>query len=88
MIIGAWRGPFGSCCPAVTRGRPLRRKDVREAARCEGIDNADKFVDALVGNNAVPFAIKPVTLDMLIRLLSKRVPLLLHKVSCMKKDAS
>ena len=49
----------------------LRRKDVRESVRCEGIDNADKFVDALVGNNAVPFAIKPVTLDMLIRLFKQ-----------------
>jgi len=47
---------------------PLRRKDVKNAVTIEGISNADQFVDALIKNNAVPLAIKPVTLKMLIRL--------------------
>ena len=47
---------------------PLRRKDVKNAATIEGIHDADQFVDDLINNKAVPLAIKPVTLKMLIRL--------------------
>jgi len=46
----------------------LRRKDVREAARCESIESPAQFLNVLIKENAVPLAIKPVTLEMLIRL--------------------
>jgi hypothetical protein len=47
---------------------PLRKKDVHSAAESEAVANPDKFVELVISNNAVPFAIKPVTLDMLIRI--------------------
>jgi hypothetical protein len=46
---------------------PLRRRDVLTALAAHGID-ADPFVRGLFGAHAVPFAIKPLTLDMLIKI--------------------
>ncbi len=46
---------------------PLRRRDVLTALAAHGID-ADPFVRALFRAHAVPFAIKPLTLDMLINI--------------------
>ena len=46
---------------------PLRRRDVLTALAAHGID-ADPFVRDLFGAHAVPFAIKPLTLDMLIKI--------------------
>ena len=49
---------------------PLRRKDVIAAARSRALD-ADKFIAALFDANAVPFAIKPLTLKMLLDLFER-----------------
>ena len=46
---------------------PLRRRDVLTALAAHGID-PDPFVRDLFGAHAVPFAIKPLTLDMLIKI--------------------
>jgi predicted NACHT family NTPase len=47
---------------------PLRKKDVHNAAQSEGIENPDKFMELIISNYAQPFAIKPVTLNMLIKI--------------------
>ena len=49
---------------------PLRRRDVRAAAGAEGVDAA-QFLDAVETKYAVPLAIKPVTLRMLMNLFKK-----------------
>ncbi len=46
---------------------PLRRRDVLDALAARGIP-ADEFVPKLFGAHAVPFAIKPLTLKMLLSL--------------------
>ncbi|MGA2322891.1 MAG: hypothetical protein ABSG22_03485 [Sedimentisphaerales bacterium] len=46
---------------------PLRKKDVRNAAQSEDVNNPDKFIDLIISNYAQPFAIKPVTLNMLVK---------------------
>lgn len=58
---------------------PLRRRDVAAAAEAVGID-ADRFFRELYAANAVPFAIKPLTLNLLLSLFIKegRLP---HSVS-------
>ncbi|MFV2070168.1 MAG: NACHT domain-containing NTPase, partial [Pirellulales bacterium] len=47
---------------------PLRRTDVEDIARAGGIENTDGFLHEVEKSNAVPFAIKPVTLNFLIAL--------------------
>lgn len=49
---------------------PLRRLDIIEAAKTNKI-NADKFVEAVIEKDIVSFAIKPITLDMLINIYQK-----------------
>jgi hypothetical protein len=49
---------------------PLRRRDVRAATEAEGIEAA-RFFDAVHDKHAVPLAIKPVTLRMLMNLFRK-----------------
>ena len=49
---------------------PLRRRDVRTAAEAEGLDAA-RFLGAVENGHAVPLAIKPVTLRMLMNLFKK-----------------
>jgi hypothetical protein len=44
---------------------PLRRRDVMGAANSQGID-AEQFVEELYRANAVPFSIKPLTLNLLL----------------------
>jgi predicted NACHT family NTPase len=44
---------------------PLRKKDVAEAARENGLD-ATTFLEHIETSGVVPFAIKPVTLEFLI----------------------
>ena len=44
---------------------PLRRKDVEEAANAENIET-ESFVEAIRQNEAVPLAIKPITLGFLL----------------------
>jgi hypothetical protein len=49
---------------------PLRRRDVVLAAEANGID-ASSFVQELYAANAVPFAIKPLTLNLLLGLFQR-----------------
>jgi hypothetical protein len=55
-----WRDGFGAFELA-----PLRRRDVAAAATAHDID-PEVFINALHDTNAVPFAIKPLTLRMLL----------------------
>lgn len=49
---------------------PLRRRDVADAAAQRGIA-ADRFIEEVQNANAVPFAIKPLTLNLLFRLYER-----------------
>ena len=49
---------------------PLRRKDVEAAAETEGLDPTE-FAEALVKAEAIPLAIKPVTLRFLLSIFKK-----------------
>ncbi|HUU92792.1 MAG TPA: hypothetical protein VM238_16495 [Phycisphaerae bacterium] len=49
---------------------PLRRRDVRAAAEAEGID-CERFIETVQDRDAVPLAIKPVTLRLLVRLFRR-----------------
>jgi predicted NACHT family NTPase len=49
---------------------PLRRRDVADAAAQRGI-NANRFIEEVQKANAVPFAIKPLTLNLLFRLYER-----------------
>lgn len=49
---------------------PLRRRDVVAAAEATRI-NADTFIEELYAANVVPFAIKPLTLNLLLSLFQK-----------------
>jgi len=49
---------------------PLRRKDVEEAARQRGVD-PKRFIYELQNSNAVPLALKPVTLNLLFEIFVK-----------------
>jgi hypothetical protein len=49
---------------------PLRRRDVLEAAAKCNIEGS-KFIEDLIANSAVPFAIKPLTLNMLLGLYQR-----------------
>ncbi|MBW4565569.1 MAG: hypothetical protein KME32_31705 [Mojavia pulchra JT2-VF2] len=46
---------------------PLRRIDVSKAAKIEGIDNPETFLEEINSKNVVPLAIKPITLEFLIK---------------------
>ncbi|MEH1857898.1 MAG: CHAT domain-containing protein [Nostoc sp.] len=46
---------------------PLRRVDVSKAAKIEGIDNPEAFLEEINRKNVVPLAIKPITLEFLIK---------------------
>src|SRR5438477_6552683 len=47
-----------------------RRNDVADAARIRGID-PERFITEVQKANAVPFAIKPLTLNLLLRLFER-----------------
>jgi hypothetical protein len=49
---------------------PLRRLDVIQAAKERGIDE-DRFIEAIFAANAVPFAFKPLTLNLLLALYQR-----------------
>jgi hypothetical protein len=49
---------------------PLRRRDVADAAAQRRID-ANRFIEEVQNANAVPFAIKPLTLNLLFRLYER-----------------
>ncbi len=46
---------------------PLRRVDVSKAAKIESIDNPEAFLEEINRKNIVPLAIKPITLEFLIK---------------------
>jgi hypothetical protein len=50
---------------------PLRRKDVYQAAQTSGLD-PEAFLDAVRQRDAVPLAIRPITLDFLLKTFRKR----------------
>ncbi|CAM3992878.1 NACHT domain-containing protein [Saccharibacillus endophyticus] len=50
---------------------PLRRCDVEGAASSEGLDS-NQFLEAVIAKNIVPFAIKPVTLKMLLNIFESQ----------------
>jgi hypothetical protein len=50
---------------------PLRKKDVEEAAEVSGLD-AQQFLQEIEKTEVVPFAIKPVTLEFLVRQYAKQ----------------
>jgi predicted NACHT family NTPase len=60
------RGRWGDAFIGVYELVPLRRADVAEAARTEGVD-AQTLLAEIDRAGAVPLAIKPVTLDFLLR---------------------
>jgi hypothetical protein len=61
---------FGEDAVAVREVAPLRRRDVMLAASTEGLD-PNAFVAAILDAQAVPLAIKPLTLTMLLKLFKK-----------------
>lgn len=46
---------------------PLRRVDVSKAAKIAGIKDAEAFLDEINNKNVVPLAIKPITLEFIIK---------------------
>jgi hypothetical protein len=68
---------------------PLSRTNVVEAANREGIVSPDKFLREISEKNAVPLAIKPITLKFLINLYSqnKKLPnsqIELYELGCLQ----
>lgn len=64
------KGLWGSDAVGVFELAPLRRKDVAAAATAHGID-ADIFIRELYAADVVPFAIKPLTLNLLLGLFQR-----------------
>jgi hypothetical protein len=63
----AFKEIWGEAAVGVFELAPLRRRDVLTALMAHEID-PDSFVRDLFGAHAVPFAIKPLTLNMLIKI--------------------
>jgi hypothetical protein len=59
------KGLWGEANISVLELAPLRRRDVQAAAEAEGLD-AERFPYAVQDKHAVPLAIKPITLRMLM----------------------
>jgi predicted NACHT family NTPase len=66
----ALRNIWGDAAVGVFELAPLRRCDVVSAAEAQGID-PEVFIRELYAANAVPFAIKPLTLNLLFSLFKK-----------------
>lgn len=66
----ALRAIWGEASVGVFELAPLRRNDVADAARVRGID-PERFITEVQKANAVPFAIKPLTLNLLLRLFER-----------------
>jgi len=66
----ALRSIWGNSAVGVFELAPLRRRDVVAAAEATGID-AESFLREVYSANAVPFAIKPLTLNLLLALFNK-----------------
>ena len=65
---------WGNEAVSVVEIAPLRRSDVQAAASLWPID-VDAFLEQVRTANAVPFAIKPLTLDLLLRLFERNAHL-------------
>jgi hypothetical protein len=61
---------WGNSAVGIFELAPLCRRDVVEAAEISGLD-ADSFIHELYSANVVPFAIKPLTLNLLLDLFKK-----------------
>jgi len=61
---------WGNDAVGVFELAPLRRRDVLLAAEAHGID-VNSFIQELYAANAVPFAIKPLTLNLLLGLFQR-----------------
>ncbi len=57
---------WGKTNVRIFRLAPLRREDVRTAAKAQGVD-ADQFLEEVERNAAVPLAHRPITLDLLLK---------------------
>jgi hypothetical protein len=66
----ALKGIWGDSYVGVFELAPLRRRDVVNAAETLGID-PEKFIKELYAANVIPFAIKPLTLNLLLDLFKK-----------------
>ena len=66
----AFQKIWGEAAVGVFELAPLRRRDVADAAKQQGID-PQRFIDEVQNANAVPFAIKPLTLNLLFRLYER-----------------
>jgi hypothetical protein len=66
LLHGLW----GEEAVGIFELAPLRRRDVEAAASIQGID-PDAFFNELYATDAVPFAIKPLTLNLLFSLFER-----------------
>lgn len=67
LLEEEFRHFWGDDAVQVYEMAPLMRSDVSEAAEANGLEAAT-FLSGVQNREAVPFAIKPITLDLLIRL--------------------
>jgi hypothetical protein len=70
ILEPALTGLWGEAGVGVFELAPLRRIDVNAAAKLRGID-PDAFIRALFEADAVPFAIKPLTLNLLFDIFAR-----------------
>jgi predicted NACHT family NTPase len=70
LLEKAFKNIWGEDAVGVFELAPLRRKDVIEAAAQRQIDPS-RFIDEIHKANAVPFAIKPLTLNLLFGIFAK-----------------
>lgn len=70
ILEPVFRTLWGEDAVGVFELAPLRRSDVIRAAKDKGIDG-DRFIEALFAAGAVPFAIKPLTLNFLLALYQR-----------------
>lgn len=82
----ALRAIWGEASVGVFELAPLRRNDVADAARVRGID-PERFMTEVQKANAVPFAIKPLTLTCCCGSSSATVPCPLGSLISIRKAA-
>jgi predicted NACHT family NTPase len=70
LLEKAFKNIWGEDAVGVFELAPLRRKDVIEAAAQRQLDPS-RFIDEIHKANAVPFAIKPLTLNLLFGIFAK-----------------
>ena len=71
VLEDGMRELWGNDAVKVYELTPLRREDVVEAARTEGITDTEAFLREVAAKNAGPLAAKPVTLRLLLNLWLK-----------------